>query len=74
MRYGNGSIVSGPRGSDMPGAKLTEDAVRDIKSNPGISLGFLAKRYGVSRQCIANVRNGVSWGHIHASPDSGAVE
>lgn len=52
-------------GSTSPNAKLSEDAVRDIRRRGGsISDGALAAEYGVTDTVIFNVRHRRSWRHV----------
>lgn len=44
-------------------AKLTESAVKHIRSTPPGTRG-LTKKYGVSKETIAKVRKGLSWTHV----------
>lgn len=44
-------------------AKLTEADVRAIREAQG-SHSALARRFGVARRTVADVRNGVSWRHV----------
>lgn len=53
-----------PRGVDSAIAKLTEDAVRDIRSHSLTSKAFLAQKYGVSPSTIYAVLSGRTWKHI----------
>ncbi len=53
-------------GSANPGAKLTEDAVREIRATPtgyGVNVA-LAKKFGVSKTTIECARYGRSWKKI----------
>ena len=51
------------RGENAGGAKLTADAVRDIRSRRE-SVSVAAKHYGVSTTHIKRVRNGLVWTHV----------
>lgn len=42
-------------------AKLTEDAVRRIRNNPGISLTAFATEFGVAKQTVWKVRKEQGW-------------
>ena len=54
-----------PRGSAHPGAKLTEDQVREIRANDGrLSHQKLAAVYGVCRAHIGLIMNRKTWTHI----------
>lgn len=56
-----------PRGSDMVGAKLTEDAVAWIKRNRGsVTQRAMAKQFGVSEMAISQIFTGRTWKHVHA--------
>jgi hypothetical protein len=62
------AIEKGEGGGARPGeehhfARLTEDAVRAIRSSSG-SNKALAGRYGVSPATISFVRRGLSWKHV----------
>lgn len=54
------------KGSDNASAKLTEEQVREIKIliAKGHSCYGIAKDYGVSKQTILRIKNGVNWSHI----------
>ncbi len=52
-----------PFGERQPGALLTEEKVRLIRSSP-LSLNALAAQLGVSRYTVRDVRKGWSWKHI----------
>ena len=47
--------------------KLTDDQVREIRSNP-ISGPELAKHYGVTQEVIWSIRNGESYQHVRDEP------
>jgi hypothetical protein len=47
-----------------PGAKLTENQVREIIASPKRTRG-LAKRFGVSNSRISAIRKGLNWSHIN---------
>jgi DNA-binding transcriptional regulator YiaG len=51
------------RGTNNRSAKLTEGAVRAIRSS-SLSLKALAREFGVSKQAISAVRKGVTWSHV----------
>jgi hypothetical protein len=44
-------------------AKLTIEAIEEILTSP-LSAAKLAKRFGVSRQSVTQVRNGVTYRHV----------
>lgn len=52
------------RGADIASARLNEEKVRMIKASSASS-SSLAKQLGVTVQSICNVRNGVTWAHVH---------
>jgi hypothetical protein len=47
--------------------KLTDDDVREIRSNP-IPGPVLAKHYGVTPKVIRNIRKGESYQHVRDEP------
>lgn len=51
------------RGSHHGNAKLTEAAVRDIRTS-SLSGELLAKKYGVSKSLISQVRQRIVWTHV----------
>jgi hypothetical protein len=51
------------RGSVNGRAKLTEESVREILAVPTQGR-VLAKRFGVTPQCISRVRRGHAWAHV----------
>lgn len=51
------------RGSGHGNSKLTEDAVRAIRSSPDAA-SRLAALYGVSRETIRDARSGKLWSHV----------
>lgn len=56
------------RGESHPGARLTEVAVRAIRTAgaSGGAIPSLAAQYGVSRRCIRDVLNRRRWSHVAA--------
>jgi len=52
-----------PLGSRRPGAKLTDEKVREIKAST-LSDQKLAKIYGVGHKTIENIRAGRKWKHV----------
>lgn len=52
-----------PAGERHAGAKLTEDAVREIRARPGV-IRALADKYGVSSHAIDDVRRRRTWRHV----------
>jgi len=58
-------LTNPPRGENHYQAKLTEDAVREIrKSNAGVSCAALARRFGVNPSTVWVARYGRSWCHV----------
>lgn len=53
------------RGAQRPGAKLDDDAVKDIKSGR-LRPSEFAALYDVSRQKISDIRAGRAWKHVSA--------
>lgn len=55
-----------PRGSAHPDAKLTEEHVREIRSQlgVGVSLQALATLYGVTKSTIHHIAKGKTWRHV----------
>jgi hypothetical protein len=53
-----------PRGEKVVGAKLTDDAVRRIRSCPGKSTFALARQFHVAEATIYAVRKGLTWRHV----------
>ncbi len=53
----------GLKGEEMQHAKLTEEKVREIKASNDSSCA-LARKFGVSRAAIRNIRSGRSWKHV----------
>jgi len=51
------------RGEDHPRAKLTDELVRKIRSDPR-SVNEISKDYVLDRSCISKVKNFKSWTHI----------
>jgi hypothetical protein len=58
-------------GSGSPNAKLSEEAVADIKAGlaAGVEGARLARRYGVWPQTIGWIKSGRSWKHVPSPPD-----
>jgi len=55
------------RGTKNPMAKLTEDAVREIRSAPRQAYGHaraMAAKYGVSKDLVVMIRRGERWGWV----------
>jgi hypothetical protein len=57
----NGKV---PIGEGKPQAKLTDDAVREIRANLHIGDHNLSKRFGVSAAAVKQVRDGITWKHV----------
>ncbi len=53
----------GLKGEDLPWSKLDEEKVRYIRSSD-LSLTALARKYGVARSSICQVRTGRTWRHV----------
>lgn len=54
-----------PKGPIKDGRKtLCDDDVRQIKASPTEFQRVLAKRFGVSRTIISNIRTGKIWRHV----------
>jgi len=58
------------RGSAHPHAKLSEAQVRAIKRSleNGNTITALAREYDLALSTVASIRDGVTWGHVKASP------
>lgn len=59
--------VSNPaRGEDQGKAKLTEEKVREIRvrRTNGETLQSIGDRFGVTRQCVRQVVNRLTWEHV----------
>jgi len=54
------------RGATHHHAKLTEDSVRNLRSdrNLGISFSQLAKKYQITSSCAYRIAKGLSWTHV----------
>ena len=54
------------RGEKARSAKLTEDAVREVRKllAQGVKQTEVAKQLGVAKQTVSNVKNGVTWGWL----------
>ncbi len=60
-----GAKAMAVRGTDLPHAKLNEDTVRSIRSNPkGLTAKQQAAEHGVHFRTIEKVRSFESWGHV----------
>lgn len=51
------------RGSDHHAARLTESAVREIRTKKMSQTQYAAK-FGVSRSCVADAQRGSRWSHV----------
>lgn len=51
------------RGTGMPNAKLTEDAIRLIRASRE-PLRLLAARFGIGKSVASDVRRGKKWRHV----------
>lgn len=65
-----------PKGAEHPFAKLTDDAVREIRSERFASLPYseIATHFGVSRSVITNIINRKTWTHLDGSGDFPVAE
>lgn len=69
----HGPIANRVRGERSPFAKLTEDAVRQIRAayrphnRQGNSARALARRYGVNHQTVLAIVHGQKWTHVEQS-------
>lgn len=52
-----------PRGSAHPAARLTSEAVREIRASTG-SAREVGERHGVSASCVQRIRSGRGWTHV----------
>lgn len=59
------------RGTQLQGAKLTEDDVRAIRASAK-SFRSLAREYGVSSGRISDIKKGKSWAHVTDEPSRAA--
>lgn len=53
-----------PKGSSHSNSKFTEDDVKFIKRNPQISARELVEKFGVSKEAIYKIRQGIRWSHV----------
>ncbi|HGP0289675.1 TPA: HNH endonuclease [Pseudomonas aeruginosa] len=55
-----------PKGAKNGSAKLTEDAVREIRNRraEGVSLAVIGHEFGVAFQTVSKIVNGHSWSHV----------
>lgn len=60
-----------PLGEQKYNAKLTDDAVRDIRAKlaAGSRQKDMAKNYGVARSTILNIVRGTCWKHVPTKDD-----
>jgi hypothetical protein len=66
------SPIIGTKGEANPGAKLTDDAVREIRRRYAagdVSQTALAKEYGVSQTVIFHLLKRNTWKHVEDGPD-----
>ncbi len=61
------------RGERNPTAKLTEAAVREIRASTDNGAA-LARRFGVSKSAICDVRRGRRWAHLSLAPTEHALD
>ena len=53
-----------PRGEGHGMARLTEDQVRGIRGESGLSQREIAAKYGVSQPLVSAIRTGKLWAHV----------
>lgn len=58
------SLPGQARGTRIGAAKLTEDQVRNIRSDNDYSDARLAEKYGVAKSTIWRILNGETWNHV----------
>lgn len=59
------SYTNMPRGEKQHKARLTEDAIREIRGDAGnFTATAIARRYGVDLSTICSVLNGKTWKHV----------
>lgn len=58
------SVRCSPKGSAHAKAKLDEAAVRIIKRDARNNQQ-IANDFGVSRECVRDIKNGLKWRHVH---------
>jgi HNH endonuclease len=51
-------------GEEIKHSKLTDDAVRFIRTNLHLSDHGMSKRFGVSAAAVKQVRDGITWKHV----------
>lgn len=56
-----------PAGAANPKAKLTEEQAREVLSSPETGAA-LARRFGVTRGAVNDIRRGTKWRHLQAEP------
>jgi hypothetical protein len=61
------------RGANNPYARLTDEAVLDIRSS-SLSGKVLADKYGVCRRTVDKARRGETWPHVQLLTDPIAIE
>lgn len=53
------------RGEDLPGAKVNDDIVREIRANrQGLTDKRQAEKYGISESLVFKIRSRERWGHV----------
>jgi hypothetical protein len=53
------------RGEDLPGAKINEDIVREIRANRhGLTDKKQAEKYGISESLVLKIRHRERWSHV----------
>ena len=53
-----------PKGEEQGRAKLTEEAVAEIRAAPPGQGAIFIKKFGINSSTVANVRNGRGWKHV----------
>lgn len=61
----------GHTGASNPSAKLTEEDATAIRAAVDVAWRDLAKRYGVGKTTIFDIRSGRIWSHLPRSEDAG---
>jgi hypothetical protein len=59
------------RGAQKPAAKLTEQAVADIRKRYSfreVTIGMLATEYGVAERTLWKALHGIGWYHVETAP------
>lgn len=53
------------RGTELPGAKINDDIVREIRTNRhGLTDKQQAEKYGVHHQLVYKIRKRERWSHV----------